>query len=120
MNIYDLVRKGVNEITRQQPHVTGEADELNISLFQLGDDPGVVFLTRTPVSFNHYGFDITRARFLKSRSDRFVADNNCNLGVRYLTAFDCVNKRDHVRSPAGNENTDLHLIRTSCDPETTR
>src|SRR5687768_5500407 len=105
MNIYDPVRKGVNEITRQQPHVTGEADELNISLFQFDDYPGVVFLTRTPVSFNHYGFDITRPRFLKSPSVRFVADNNRNLGARYLTAFDCVDKLDHVRSAARNENT---------------
>jgi len=46
MNVEDAIRKGCDESRREQTHVAGETDEVDIVLAQTSDKVGVVFGSR--------------------------------------------------------------------------
>ena len=56
------------------------------------------------------GADIPFARFFEAGSVGFITDDDRNFGARYLAAPHSVDESDHIRSAAGNEDGDIHLM----------
>ena len=53
MDVQNPPRKLLHEPRRQQPHVSGQADQVYVFLFQSGDDFAVMLLARLALRRNH-------------------------------------------------------------------
>ena len=54
MDVHDPILKCVNEILREQTHITGETNQLNVALSKLTNDVRIMFFTRSAATFDDH------------------------------------------------------------------
>src|SRR5260370_18646406 len=96
MDIEDAVRKFGDKKGREQAHVYGEADEINMEFVEDGRDLAVVGFALEAFRRNHAGLDSTRFRALDTGRAFAIADDDGDVRVRNPT------RRDAFRERLGN------------------
>ena len=96
MNVEYPPSKRLDKTRRQQPHVPSETNKIHVTLAQSRDDLTLVLFTITPTTSNHDRFNSTLSRELHPARAGFVADHDCDVGVRYSPVTDRITERQHV------------------------
>src|SRR5260370_28753721 len=100
MDIEDAVRKFGDKKGREQAHVSGEADEINMEFVEDGRDLAVVGFALEAFRGNHTGLDSTRLRALDAGRALAIADNDGDLRVRNSSGCDAIRDRLEARTAA--------------------
>lgn len=96
MNVDDAIWKGSHKFCREQPHITCEANQIDIPLLKLLRYFGIMFGSGAATPFDNKRFDTPFTSLGQSGGTGFVTYNYRDLGVRDLTAIDGINQRDHI------------------------
>src|ERR1700736_6820907 len=81
MNIQDAPRKTMNEIGRQQAHVTGQADQINLVFAQNGNNLAVVSLALKSARGDDLRRDPPHVGALNSLRAFAIGDNNSDARI---------------------------------------
>jgi len=105
MNVEDATAIGVNEFRGQHAHITGQANQINLSTPERRYYFTIVFGTRARATLNHERFNSTFPGTFKTGSGALIADHDCDLSIGNCSLTHGVRQRNHVRTAAGNENS---------------
>src|ERR1700676_3777694 len=75
MNIQDALWKTLNEVGRQQAHITGQTDQINLVFAQNGNNLAVVSLALKPARGDDLGRDAPHVGALNSLRAFAIGDN---------------------------------------------
>ena len=81
MNIQDALRKTFDEVWRQQAHITGQADQINLVFAQNGNDLAVVGFTLQPARGDDPRCNPPRVGALNSLRAFAIGDNNSDARI---------------------------------------
>src|SRR6185437_3740351 len=81
MDVEDALRKGADEFRREQAHVSGENDEIDLMLAQCGDHVSVMLGAFASVGLDNDGFESALACFLQAGGIGFVGDDDGDFAV---------------------------------------
>src|SRR3954471_24605155 len=107
MDIQDLVGKGADKLRREQPHVAGQADEVNVLLAQCLDHLGVVLLARLALGGDHARIETALLRCGDGRSVFLIGYDDRDLGVGNAAGVNRIRNGKEVRSAPGEKNAEL-------------
>ena len=107
MNVQDALRKFFHKIRRQQPHVSRETNEINISLAQSRDDQFVVSFALETFGRNDARFDSARTRSLDSLRSLPVAHDNRNFSVGNASRGNAFRQRLKIRTAPGKQDANV-------------
>ena len=114
MDIQNPMRKLLHEPGRQQPHVSGEANQIYVVLLQRGDDFTIMFLARLALRWNDQRIQATLAGSYDSRRIRPIGDDYRNQRIRNAARIDAVSDSDEVRPAPGKEYAEgMHFLAVS-------
>ncbi len=111
MNVQDAIRVGGDEISREQAHVTGQADEIDAVLAEAGDDVGVVFSAWAAAGDEALGGQAQLARGGYARSADDVGEDDGNLDARKAALGDGAGDGQKVRSTSGEQDAEARFFR---------
>src|SRR5450755_1294894 len=103
MDIQNPVRKLLHKPSRQQPHVTREADQLHAMLFQRGHNFSVMLLARLALRSNHQRGQSTRPRSRDTWYIGLVRDDDSDPRIRNTSRVNTVRNGDKVRAASGEK-----------------
>ena len=106
MDIENPLRKLLHEPGREQPHVAGEANEIDIILLQRGSQVAVVLFARLAFRWNHQRIQPTRTRCDDARRICFIGNDNRNARVGNTARINTVSDSDEIRAASGEENAE--------------
>src|ERR1700690_174487 len=110
MNVENLRRKLPHEPGRQQAHVAGKADKIDLIVEQRGYHFTIVLFARLAFRRNDERVEPALAGSFKTGSIAPVRDHNRNPGIGYPARRDAVGDRHKIRAPSGEQNAEiLHL-----------
>jgi len=98
VDVQNPVAKCVDEVCRQQTHVTCQANKLNIVLLQLRDYRAIVFFARTTFTLDNSRVESQFARACQPGRIRMVAYHHGYVRTGHTAFANCSRKRQHVRS----------------------
>jgi len=101
MNIQNPLRKLLHEPGREQPHVSGQADEIDVVLREGGDDFAVVFFAGLAFGRNHQSIQPALTRDGNPRRIGPVRNDDCDARVRNAARINAVGDGDEVRPASG-------------------
>jgi hypothetical protein len=114
MDIQNSLRKLLHEPGREQPHVSGKANEIDGVLLQHGNNLAVVLFARFAFGRNHDRTEPTLARSGDSRRVGLVRDDDGDTRIRNAARINAVGNRDEVRSASGKKYAQIfHFWQTS-------
>ena len=103
MDIQNPARKLLHEPGREQAHVSGEADEVDVLMFESGDDFAIMLLARLAFRRNDECIQAALAGGRDSRGVWFVGDDDCDARVGDAARVNAVGDGDEVRAATGKE-----------------
>ena len=107
VDVEDAVGEGADEVRREQAHVAGEADELDVMLAESGDDVGIVLGALAAAGVEGEGGEAALAGGGEAGSVGHVRDDDSNAGVGDGARADRVGDGEEVGAAAGEEDTEL-------------
>ncbi len=116
MDVHDPVAILPHKPGAEKPHEAGEADEVDLSLFQLGYHSAIEGLAAVEFSMvNETGFVSSLRRLLQTGRFLAVADYKCDFAVD-LAALAGVHYAHHVGASPADQNADPLLLRHILPP----
>ena len=100
MNIQDAIRKGGDEIRREQAHVAREADEVHILFVQRGDDQLVIGFALEALRGNHLRRDAAGAGFFNSGRAFAIAEDDRDFSLGNAAGGDAIGQRFEIGAAA--------------------
>src|SRR5882672_2037324 len=100
MNIQDAVQKSCDKKGRQQAHVSGETDQIDLLFVKNRSDLTVIDLALQAFRRNHARLDSTRFRALDARRALAIADDDGDLRVRNPSRRNAFRQGFEVRAAA--------------------
>src|SRR5712664_2541660 len=100
MNIQDAVRKFGDKKGREQAHVSGETDQIDLVFVENGSDLAVVHFALEAFRGDHTGLDSARFRTLDAGRAIAIADDDGDLRVRNPSGRNAFRERLEVRAAA--------------------
>jgi len=102
MDVENPIAKCVDEVCRQQTHVTRQANKLNAMPLQLRDDRAIVIFARTSFALDGSSVESQLARAYQPGRVRMVAYHYRYFRTRHAAFANSSSKRQHVR-PASRD-----------------
>ncbi len=106
MDVENPPRELLHEPGREQPHVSGKADQINFVLLERRDNLSVMILSRFALGWNHHRIQSASARSGDARCVCIVRDDDANARIDDAARVDAVGDGDEVRAASGEENTE--------------
>ena len=110
MDVDDAVGEGVDELRREQAHVAGEDDEIDIVTAEAGDDVGVVLGAGAALGEEDFARQAELATDGEAAGRGGVGDDDGNLDAGQTALTDAVVNRDHVGAATGDEDAEAEGV----------
>ena len=104
VNVEDPVGEGGDELRRQEAHIAGEADEVDLMVLKAADDFGVVFGAGAAFGDEERGGDAERAGRFEAWGIGYVGDDDGDPRAGQAALVDGAVDGEEVRAPAGEKN----------------
>src|ERR1700682_2999182 len=105
MNIQNALRKTLYEVRRQQAHITGQADQINLVLAQNRNDLAVVCLTLKPSRRNDLRGDPSRGGALNSLRAFSIGDNHSDVRIWNSALGNAIRESLKIRAAPAQQHT---------------
>src|ERR1700686_172972 len=103
MNIQDALRKTLNEVRRQQAHITGQAHQINLVFAQNGNNLAVVRFTLKPSRRDDLSCDPSRVGAFNSLRAFAIGDNNSDVRIWNSARGNAVRKSFKIRAASAQQ-----------------
>ena len=111
MDVQNAVGEGLNEFTREQAHVSSEADEIDVMLVEAGDDFGVMLSALASAGLDGDGIEAERAGGVETGCVGLVGDDDGDLAAGEFAGVDVFGDGEEVGAASGEKNAEaFHRI----------
>ena len=103
MNVQDALRKTLDEVWRQQAHITGQADQINLVFPQNGNNLAIVRFALKPARRADLRCDSSRVGALNSLSAFSIGDNNSDVRIWNSARGNALRKSLKIRAASAQQ-----------------